>query len=134
MREFRAVSPYSGHRLTSTRETFPTHLCRSARTRRDASYDGRAMWELVVFMILLKIPIVYLCGVVWYAVRATPDPRAGAEVVARAPPPAAELFPPPPPDAGSPAPVRPRLRRLDPNSRRQSRARAPRRPARKASR
>src|SRR3954452_14015455 len=123
MREFRAVSPYSGHRLTSTRETFPTHLCRSARTRRDASYDGRAMWELVGFMILLKIPIVYLCGVVWYAVRATPDPPAGAELVPLAPPP-----------AGSPAPDRPRLRRLDRNSRRQSRGRAPRRPDRKASR
>ena len=47
-------------------------------------------------MILLKIPIAYLCGVVWYAVRATPAPPAGAELVPVAPP-----------DDGSPAPARP---------------------------
>ena len=81
------------------------------------------MWELVVFMILLKIPIAYLCGVVWYAVRATPEPPAGAGLVPVAPP-----------EDGSPAPVRPRLRHLDPNPRRHSRGRAPRRPARTASR
>jgi hypothetical protein len=67
------------------------------------------MWELVVFMILLKIPIVYLCGVVWYAVRATPEPPAGAELIPVAPP-------------------------EDGNPRRHSRGRAPRRPARTASR
>jgi hypothetical protein len=81
------------------------------------------MWELVVFMVLLKIPIVYLCAVVWYAVRATPTPPDGAELVRVAPP-----------EDGGPAPVRPRLRRLDPNGRRHSRGRAARRPARKAPR
>jgi len=82
-----------------------------------------AMWELVVFMVLLKIPIAYLCAVVWYAVRATPNPPEGAG-----------LLPVTPPGDDAPPPARPRLRRLDPNARRHSRGRAPRRPARKASR
>jgi hypothetical protein len=81
------------------------------------------MWELVVFMVLLKIPIAYLCAVVWYAVRATPNPPAGADLV-----------PVTPPEDGSPSPARPRLRRLDPNGRRHTRGRAARRPVRKASR
>ena len=29
-------------------------------------------------MVILKIPIVYLCAVVWYAWRAEPDPLQGA--------------------------------------------------------
>ena len=35
-------------------------------------------WELVFLMLIMKIPIVYLCAVVWYAVRATPLPPEGA--------------------------------------------------------
>jgi hypothetical protein len=31
-------------------------------------------WELVFMLLILKIPLVYLCAVVWYAVRAEPDP------------------------------------------------------------
>src|SRR3982750_3112474 len=34
-------------------------------------------------MVILKIPIVYLCGVVYYAIKATPKPEAGAAVTAR---------------------------------------------------
>jgi hypothetical protein len=29
-------------------------------------------WELIFMLLLLKIPLVYLCGVVWYAVKAEP--------------------------------------------------------------
>ena len=29
-------------------------------------------WELIFMLLLLKIPLFYLCGVVWYAVRAEP--------------------------------------------------------------
>lgn len=33
-------------------------------------------WELVFMMFVLKLPIAYLIGVVWWAVRAQPDPYA----------------------------------------------------------
>ena len=36
------------------------------------------MWELIFLMVILKIPIVYLCLVVWWAVRAKPVPEEGA--------------------------------------------------------
>jgi len=39
--------------------------------------------ELVFLMVILKIPIVYLCSVVWYAIKAKPEPLAGAAVTAR---------------------------------------------------
>jgi len=29
-------------------------------------------WELIFMLLLLKIPLFYLCGVVWYAVKAEP--------------------------------------------------------------
>jgi hypothetical protein len=32
------------------------------------------MWELIFMMLILKIPIVYLCLVVYWAVRAEPKP------------------------------------------------------------
>jgi hypothetical protein len=38
--------------------------------------------ELVFLMVILKIPIVYLCGVVYYAIKAGPKPEAGAGVTA----------------------------------------------------
>jgi hypothetical protein len=34
-------------------------------------------------MVILKIPIIYLCFVVYYAIKATPKPEAGASVTAR---------------------------------------------------
>ena len=39
--------------------------------------------ELVFLMVILKIPIAYLCYVVWYAIKAKPEPQAGAAVTAR---------------------------------------------------
>jgi hypothetical protein len=32
------------------------------------------MWELIFMMLILKIPIIYLCLVVYWAVRAEPKP------------------------------------------------------------
>jgi hypothetical protein len=38
------------------------------------------VWELVFLMVILKIPIAYLIGVIWYAIKAKPLPGAGAGV------------------------------------------------------
>jgi hypothetical protein len=35
-------------------------------------------WELFFMLVILKIPVVYLCTVVWWAIRAEPLPPAGA--------------------------------------------------------
>jgi hypothetical protein len=36
------------------------------------------IWELVFMLVILKIPVVYLCAVVWWAIRAEPLPLEGA--------------------------------------------------------
>jgi len=36
------------------------------------------VWELIFLMLVLKIPIVYLCLVVWWAIKAEPKPLEGA--------------------------------------------------------
>ena len=36
-------------------------------------------WELLFMMLVLKIPIVYLCVVVWYAIKAEPEPDSRPE-------------------------------------------------------
>jgi hypothetical protein len=48
------------------------------------------LWELVFLMVILKIPIAYLCYVVWYAIKA--EPRRG-----RGGPAAVRVAPDPPP-------------------------------------
>jgi hypothetical protein len=40
-----------------------------------------AAWELIFMMLVLKLPILYLIGVVWWAIRSSPDPYAPAELV-----------------------------------------------------
>ena len=40
------------------------------------------VWELVFLMVILKVPIVYLCVVVYYAIKAKPVPGEGAGVTA----------------------------------------------------
>jgi hypothetical protein len=45
-----------------------------------------SIWEIVFLMVILKIPIVYLCVVVYYAVKAEPKPEAGAGVTVQAGP------------------------------------------------
>ena len=42
-----------------------------------------SVWEIVLLMVILKIPIVYLCTVIYYAVRAEPRPEEGASVIAK---------------------------------------------------
>jgi hypothetical protein len=42
-----------------------------------------SVWEIVFLMVILKIPIVYLCVVVYYAIKAEPRPPAGAGVTAQ---------------------------------------------------
>ncbi|HET8528295.1 MAG TPA: hypothetical protein VFL60_05240 [Gaiellaceae bacterium] len=42
-----------------------------------------SVWEIVFLMVILKIPIIYLCSVVWYAIKAEPRPEEGAAVVVR---------------------------------------------------
>jgi hypothetical protein len=41
-----------------------------------------SVWEIVFLMVILKIPIVYLCWVVWWAIKAEPRPEEGAAVTA----------------------------------------------------
>jgi hypothetical protein len=36
-------------------------------------------WEIVFMLVVLKIPLVYLCLVVWWAIRAEPIPGDGPE-------------------------------------------------------
>jgi hypothetical protein len=38
-------------------------------------------WELIFLMFVMKLPILYLIGVVWWAVRAAPDPYEPAALV-----------------------------------------------------
>jgi hypothetical protein len=38
-------------------------------------------WVLLFLMFVMKLPILYLIGVVWWAVRAEPDPYAPAALV-----------------------------------------------------
>jgi hypothetical protein len=39
------------------------------------------MWEAVFMLLVLKIPLVYLCAVVWWAIRAEPRPEEPAALV-----------------------------------------------------
>jgi hypothetical protein len=50
------------------------------------------VWEFVFMMVILKIPIVYLCFVVWWAVKAEPRPPAEAALIPAVP----EIEPRPP--------------------------------------
>jgi hypothetical protein len=43
------------------------------------------VWEIVFMLVILKIPIVYLCLVVWWAVRSEPKPLEGAALPAALP-------------------------------------------------
>ena len=45
-----------------------------------------SVWEIVFLMVILKIPIIYLCSVIWYAIKSEPTPEEGAAVVARTDP------------------------------------------------
>lgn len=47
---------------------------RPSRTRDRIPYAPAMVWEFVFMMVILKIPIVYLCLVVYWAVKAEPKP------------------------------------------------------------
>src|SRR5256885_16827155 len=78
------------------------------------------MWELIFMMLILKIPIVYLCLVVYWAVKAEPRPPEPAllpalpekpphgprPLVARRRPPPRPPRGGPPPPPGGPGPPR----------------------------
>jgi hypothetical protein len=40
-----------------------------------------SVWEAIFMLLVLKIPVIYLGVVVWYAVRAVPEPPVGGEEV-----------------------------------------------------
>ncbi len=42
-----------------------------------------SVWEIVFLVVILKIPMVYLCGIVYYAIKAEPRPSAGDGVTAK---------------------------------------------------
>jgi hypothetical protein len=42
-------------------------------------------WELFFMLVILKIPVVYLCAVVWWAIRAEPEPPEGSPSLVPAP-------------------------------------------------
>lgn len=42
-----------------------------------------SIWEIVFLMVILKIPIVYLCTVIWYAIKAEPRRGPGPSATAR---------------------------------------------------
>ncbi|MEO5633484.1 hypothetical protein [Gaiella sp.] len=45
------------------------------------------VWEVIFMLVILKIPIVYLAVVIWWAIKAEPDPGepAGVTVVSDTP-------------------------------------------------
>lgn len=69
-----------------------------------------AAWELIFMMLVLKLPILYLIGVVWWAIRSTPDPYAPAALVPAEPDTS-------PHDPAAPCTWRARRRPLQPSGR-----------------
>ncbi len=45
-------------------------------------------WEIIFMLVILKIPIVYIAVVIWWAIKAEPEPRepAGVTVLSDTPP------------------------------------------------
>jgi hypothetical protein len=44
------------------------------------TFANDTVWEIVFLMLVLKIPIAYLCWVVWWAIKSEPRPPEGAAV------------------------------------------------------
>ena len=38
-------------------------------------------WPIIFLLVVLKIPVAYLCAVVWWAIKAEPKPEAPASLV-----------------------------------------------------
>jgi hypothetical protein len=75
------------------------------------------VWEIIFMMVILKIPIAYLCAVVWWAIKAEPRPPEGAAVTAR-------IEPDPSPERAGHRALRPRRPRPGPQRRDVRRPRA----------
>jgi len=43
------------------------------------AYTAAIVWEAIFLLVILKIPVVYLGLVIWWAIRATPVPPEGLE-------------------------------------------------------
>lgn len=43
-----------------------------------AAMDSVSVWEALFMLVVLKIPVVYLSAVVWWAIRAEPSSEGGA--------------------------------------------------------
>jgi hypothetical protein len=74
-----------------------------------------SVWEIVFLMVILKIPIVYLCSVIYWAIKAEPEPETPVGVTVEVGP---------DPDDGGPGRRRrrfPRPRPLRPHGNRPSR-------------
>jgi hypothetical protein len=42
--------------------------------------ETHEVWIVIFLLVILKIPIAYLCCVIWYAIKAVPNPEEGAGV------------------------------------------------------
>ena len=43
------------------------------------SYPAGVVWEAIFLLAVLKIPVIYVCCVAWWAIRAEPRPYDGLE-------------------------------------------------------
>jgi hypothetical protein len=58
----------------------------NARVESIAVKGPDTLWELIFLMVILKIPIAYLCYVVWFAIKAEPRRGRGGPALVRAEP------------------------------------------------
>jgi hypothetical protein len=42
--------------------------------------ETHEVWIVIFLLVILKIPIAYLCAVIYYAIKAVPEPEEGAGV------------------------------------------------------
>ena len=45
----------------------------------NARYPAGVVWEAIFLLAVLKIPVIYVCAVAWWAIRAEPRPYDGLE-------------------------------------------------------
>jgi hypothetical protein len=95
---------------------------REERRASGVAYTAPIVWEAIFLLVVLKVPVVYLGWVVWWAIRAVPEPPRGEDLATVVPDP-------------EPAGPFPRPRRLPGPRPHRGRPHAPlsRRPARRTS-
>jgi hypothetical protein len=42
--------------------------------------ETHEVWIVIFLLVILKIPVAYLCAVIWYAIKAVPEPGENAGV------------------------------------------------------